>query len=166
MIFRIIPPWITRVTLLFRCYLRTQNFKTLVTSTWVLPPPCNSRKGCTFRFKRDLLLTSFWDTGWGQFPNINMFHHLTQPRESPILTYLPTSLGFFPASQGAPTWKLTEFRSLVNLLALPCSGKCMLKFKDKKSSDRKKSVTFHLRGSWKISNPNKALLGTNHPICP
>ena len=28
---------------------------------WVVPPPCNSCKGFTFRFNRGLLLTSFWD---------------------------------------------------------------------------------------------------------
>ena len=28
---------------------------------WVVPPPCNSRKGFTFWFNRGLLLTSFWD---------------------------------------------------------------------------------------------------------
>ena len=33
------------------------------------------------------------------------------------------------------SWKPTEFKSLVNLSALPCSGRCMLKFKDKKSSE-------------------------------
>ena len=28
---------------------------------WVLPPPCNSRKGFTFWFNRGFLLPSFWD---------------------------------------------------------------------------------------------------------
>ena len=28
---------------------------------WVLPPPCNSRKGFTFWFDRGFLLSSFWD---------------------------------------------------------------------------------------------------------
>ena len=38
---------------------------------WVVPPPCNSRKGFTFWFNRGLLLTSFWDCyRVGAVPNV------------------------------------------------------------------------------------------------
>ena len=65
----------------------------------------------------------------------HFFQHLPQPGQYPISFGATSSripLGYFPASPTGSS-KLTEFKSLVNLLALPCSGRCMLKFKDKKS---------------------------------
>ncbi len=44
---------------------------------WVVPPPCNSRKGFTFWFNRGLLLTSFWDCyRVGAVPNIYIYRLL------------------------------------------------------------------------------------------
>ena len=46
---------------------------------WVVPPPCNSCKGFTFRFNRGLLLTSFWDCyRLGAVPNLYIKHSMDQ----------------------------------------------------------------------------------------
>ena len=63
--FSVKPFWIDITHTCPLLHSRTENAKNTgradLSKCWVLPPPCNSRKGFTFRFKRDLLLTSFWD---------------------------------------------------------------------------------------------------------
>ena len=67
--------------------------------------------------------------------------------------------GFFVQLPQQGSWKLTEFKSLVNLLALPCSGRCMLKFKAKKSwevsriAGRKHHMT-KVNTPWKMNGWN------------
>ena len=51
--------------------IKLKIFEQRAVNPWVVPPPCNSRKGFTFWFNRGLLLTLFWDCyRLGAVPNI------------------------------------------------------------------------------------------------